>query len=277
MKKIIAALLFVFLIIVAPVALLAAQAYDYQIIDKHTQLYFYCFQKAAALGPETAEKFAWINEYKRYFDCGALAAAGEKFELDAILKQIDIDYYYRNLSSFYYNVYQPNDNDIQSFKDNQSIRFFQELISREIDKAAILLKNGNPEASAFFLGAATKYYAGLALWPYAMGKNSPLGQAKNEVIKEYFEEINKIIESDNLYKIDSRIKFDGFKNKFDIEEAVINLVKFTALDSFNPEPYRRMNAITMYNLMPMSDSLNKKVATSKIIDSLSGVNVAYTD
>ncbi|MBP7654690.1 VCBS repeat-containing protein [Candidatus Dependentiae bacterium] len=251
--------------------------YDYEIIDKNKNIYYYCFMKAVSFNEQTKTKFAWVEKYKKYFESGIQAASGENFEQDAITKQIDVDYYFRHLSNYYYNIPLPDENNMRILKDNTSLRYYMEIIDKEIDKASSVIKNGNPEAGAFFLGAMTKYFCSLALWPYCMGKNSAFGTAKNEVIKEFFSELDAFVSSENLFKLDNRIKFDGFKNKFDAEEAVVNIVKFSALDFYNPETYKRMNAIAMYNLIPMSDPLNKKVVISKNLSSLSGLNVSYTD
>lgn len=270
MKKILIASLIIF-------SVSYSYGYDLQIIDKNLNLYYYSFNKSVSFDENTKKKFEWISKYKKYFEFGALAASGENFELDAITKQIDMDYYYGQLSNFYYNIPLPDENNVSLLKDNASMRRFMQIIESEMNKAASSIKNGNAEAGAFFLGTMTKYYCSLALWPYSMGKNSAFGSAKNEVIKEYFAEIDKFAASENLYKLDSQIKFDGYKNKFNIEEAVVNLIKFTVLDMYNPEPYKRMNAITMYNLLPMSDGLNRNAVVSKNVDSLSGLDVSYTD
>ena len=271
--------LFLVLILLSAVNHCAAE-----IIDANKNLYTYCFFKAAAFDTETQNKFAWLKAHKKYFEYGVLAASGAKLPNDAILKEVDLEPY-----NFYKKYYYSNDfenqktnvelsglNNIEYFINNKS-ELFVKLIDSEIENARKTLINGNAEVSAFFLGVITKYLSSGALWPYGFGKNSPLGEASNAVCAEYFDELDKLAASDNVFKFDRVIEFDGFRSKYNGEEALKNILRYTLLDSYNPDPVIRMNAITMYNLLPMMDSLSKKVVISKSLDSLTGSGIDYTE
>lgn len=253
-------------------------------IDANKNLYSYCFFKAAEFDTATSAKFSWLKNHIKYFEFGVLAASGAKLPSDAILKEVDLEPYHYYKSYYYKNDFENQKtnaelaglNNIEFFLNNKSALFVK-LIDAEIENAGKTLRNGNAEVSAFFLGVIAKYLTSGALWPYGFGKNSPLGEAQNAVCAEYFNEIDKLAASDNVFKFNNVIEFDGMRGKYNGEEALKNILNYTLLDSYNPDPVKRMNAITMYNLLPMMDSLSKKVVVSKSIDSLTGTGIDYTE
>ncbi len=253
-------------------------------VDKNKNFYIYSFFKAASFDTETAKKFEWLKGYLKYFEYGVSAASGIKLPPDAIVKELDVEGYTYYKKYYYQNNFENNKTNAElsglhniDYVIQSKSELFAKIIETEVYNVQKVLANGNAEVSAFYLGVITKYFMSCALWPYGFSKGSPLGEIYSEAAAEFFDELDKLSVSDKIYKLNNQIVFDGFLGKFDGNETIKNMFKFTLLDSFNPEPVMRMNAIAMYNLLPMMDSLSKKVVISKAIDSLTGSGIDHTE
>ncbi|HPP86627.1 MAG TPA: fibronectin type III domain-containing protein, partial [bacterium] len=247
-----------------------------QPIDKNKNIYIYTLNKAISFDTKLIENFKWLDNYQKYLEYGVIAAgAGAVPANDTFIRLLDLSYYKKNTGLFYYSIPLNSFDEFNRLSEVQSVRNYIEMIETEVSKISNTLKTGNAEVSAFYLGALAKYITNLALWNYALGRNSHIGQAKTEVIIEFFDELDKFISSKNNFKIDRSIEWDGLVEEFDAVNFVVEMIKNSAFDYYNP--LRNRDALAMYNQTLMSDALNKSITADKTLKTLSGEYVSYQD